>query len=188
MRTTRIIGIAAGVAAALCPAAAASAGEPGPIDVPGTQLPGGEVPGAQPEALGPPACTYVVESDLYTCDPGMSGRLAAATTVVASLYPAKGFLGAPTLTIRSEKGGCTAGKHRTELRVDLRYLYFTGATHWDDEVMSFRTYAGCRLKLYDGTDGREGRMPATGWLDDHASMTKLDGRAWARRADLIAVS
>jgi len=192
MRLTRIIGLAVVVVAALCPAATAAADVPEPDPLPTQQLPGDPLPDdpevGVPEALPAASCTYIVESDLYTCDARMIGRVARATTVVASLYPAKGYLGAPTLTVRSEKGGCTSGKLRTELRVDLRYLYFGDGAHWDDKAMSFRTYAGCRLKLYDGTDGGEGRLPATGWLDDRASMTKVDGRLWARRADLIAVS
>jgi hypothetical protein len=172
MRVVRIVVLA--LAAILCPAAGAGAA----TDVRAV----GQLP--SPANL----CTYVVESGLYTCDARMIGRVARETTVVATLYPAKGYLGAPTLTVRSEKGGCTPGKHRTELRVDLRYLYFADGAHWDDKAMSFRTYADCRLKLYDGTDGDEGRLPATAWLDDRASMGKLDGRLWARRADLIAVS
>ncbi|GAA3809706.1 hypothetical protein [Nocardioides panacisoli] len=192
MRMTRIVGLAVVVVAALCPAATAAADPSDPDPLPSQQLPGEQLPDepevGAPQALAATSCTYVVESGLYTCDAGMISRVTKATTVVATLYPAKGYVGAPTLTVRSEKGGCTAGKLRTELRVDLRYLYFTDGTHWDDKAMSFRTYAGCRLKLYDGTDGGEGRMPATSWLDDRSSMSKVDGRLWARRADLVAVS
>jgi hypothetical protein len=198
----RMIGLAALAVAVLCPAATAVADEPGPSPLPSGPLqsgplpsgplPSGELPGEPdvdaPSALPATSCTYIVESGLYSCDDRMISRLTTSTTAVATLYPVKGYLGAPTLTVRSENGGCTSGKGRTELRVDLRYLYFTVGTHWDDKTVSFRTYAGCRIKLYDGTDGDEGRMPATAWLADRASMSRVDGRLWARRADLIAVS
>ena len=97
-------------------------------------------------------------------------------------------MGAPTLAVRSEKGGCTTSKLKAEFHVDLRYMYFYDGDHWDDEAMSFRTYSGCRLKMYDGSDGAEGRLGSTPYLDDLAGLGGIDGRAWGRKADLIALS
>ncbi|HWJ81402.1 MAG TPA: hypothetical protein VNS55_04110 [Nocardioides sp.] len=183
MRIARSIGTAVAVLTALFPATAAAAQPslpepPAPAPAP-----------VAPEPLAAPvACTYVVESGIFSCDATAMSRLAQATTVVATLFPAKGFASAPTLTVRTEKDGCTSGKLRSELRVDLRYLYFVDGQHWDDEAMSFRTYNGCRLKLFDGSDGKEGRMAPTGWLDDTGNMASIGGRNWGRRVDLLAVS
>jgi hypothetical protein len=176
MRLTTWIGLGAGAVAGLLPVSGAAAADSDPLS------------GADAAGGAGSTCTLILESHLFTCDTATSGRLAQETTLVASLYPAKSYIGAPTLAVRSEKGGCTEGKLKADFHVDLRYMYFYDGDHWDDEAMSFRTYSGCRLKMYDGSDGPEGRLGSTPYLDDLAGLGGIDGRYWGRKADLVALS
>lgn len=176
MRRTTWIGLAAGLAAGLLPVSGAAAEDGDPTDEAAAAIGTGST------------CTLVLETQAFTCDDTTSSRYAQGTTLVATLYPSKSYVGAPTLAVRTEEGGCTAGKLKADFHVDLRLLYFYDGDHWDDEAMSFRTYSGCRLKMYDGADGAEGRLGSTPYLDDLAGLGDVDGHYWGRRADLVALS